>query len=215
MKQYIIKSTAEQYREKTFLTNISHFCLLHIWTKYDIVFSYNQLITFIMKNLTLPSELMAYMTESGKFVFIDDFSGWGEETQVAHFEFAPVIEGNSLIAENGDRFNLQYVSMRRGNHLTVQLRDNNEDTCQELKLADLPLFQDFNVIIWTSNEALRGFAPLCNSKLELALFLQNLADYGDPKDYALDRIKSDMAALAIFLYRNNPEKTTSILDELE
>ena len=168
-----------------------------------------------MKNLTLPSELMAYMTESGKFVFIDDFSGWGEETQVAHFEFAPVIEGNSLIAENGDRFNLQYVPMRRGNHLTVQLRDNNEDSCQELKLADLPLFQDFNVIIWTSNEALRGFAPLCNSKLELALFLQNLADYGDTKDYALDRIKSDMAALAIFLYRNNPEKTTSILDELE
>ena len=86
--------------------------------------------------------------------------------------------------------------MRRGNHLTVQLRDHETGNCKNIKLADLPLFQDFDVVIWTGGETLRGFAPLCSNKLELGLFLQNLADYGNQKDYALDRIKSDMAALA-------------------
>ena len=168
-----------------------------------------------MKNLNLPSELMAYMTENGKFVFVDDFSGWEEEAQIAHFELAPAMEGNTLVAENGDHFILQYVSMRRGNHLTVQLRDHETGNCKNIKLADLPLFQDFDVVIWTGGETLRGFAPLCSNKLELGLFLQNLADYGNQKDYALDRIKSDMAALAIFLYRNTPEKTKSVIDELD
>lgn len=30
-----------------------------------------------MKNLALPSELMAFINESGKFVFINDFSRMG------------------------------------------------------------------------------------------------------------------------------------------
>lgn len=168
-----------------------------------------------MKNLTLPTELMDYINQSGKFVFIDDFSGWGEESELKNFRRASAMEGNKLIASNGKEFCLQYVSMRKGNHLTVQLRDHNSQSYQDLELATLPLFQDFDVVIWTSGESLRGFAPLCNNKLELALFLQNLADYGDPQDYGSSWTKSEMAALAKFLYRNNPDKTKSILDELD
>ena len=93
-----------------------------------------------MKNLALPSELMAFINESGKFVFIDDFSGWGEEAQLKNFRFGPAMEGNKLIADTGEEFGFQYVSMRRGNHLTVQLRDHQEKSCQQLKLADLPIF---------------------------------------------------------------------------
>ena len=92
-----------------------------------------------MKNLALPSELMAFINESGKFVFIDDFSGWGEEAQLKNFRFGPAMEGNKLIADTGEEFGFQYVSMRRGNHLTVQLRDHREKSCQQLKLADLPI----------------------------------------------------------------------------
>ena len=130
-----------------------------------------------MKNLALPSELMAFINESGKFVFIDDFSGWGEEAQLKNFRFGPAMEGNKLIADTGEEFGFQYVSMRRGNHLTVQLRDHREKSCQQLKLADLPIFREFDVVIWTSGESLQGFAPVCGNKFELAVFLQNLEDY--------------------------------------
>jgi len=166
-----------------------------------------------MKNLNLPSELMTYMTERGKFVFVDDFSGWGEKAQLENFRFGSAIEGNKLIAANGKQFGFQCVSMRRGNHLTVQLRDHQKQTCQKLRLADLPIFKDFDVVIWTGAESLRGFAPVCGNKLELAVFLQNLEDYGDPEDYSIT--KNDMASLAKFLYKNNPNKTKSILDDLD
>lgn len=168
-----------------------------------------------MKNLSLPSELMAFINESGKFVFVNDFSGWDDKAQLKNFRFGPAMEGNKLIASNGEEFCLQYVSMRRGNHLTVQLRDHQTKTCQDLKLDTLPMFQDFDVIIWTSGESLMGFAPVCGNKFELALFLQNLADYGDPQDYSCSRTKEDMATLAKYLYRNNPDRTKSILDELD
>lgn len=168
-----------------------------------------------MKDLNLPSKLMAYMTESKKFVFVDDFNGWGNEAELKNFRNASAMEGNKLIATNGEEFALQYVSMRRGNHLTVSLRDHEVKDYQNLELANLPIFRDFDVVIWTSNEILQGFAPVCTNKLELALFLQYLEDYGDPANYYLSRMKNDMANLAKFLYKNNPEKSKSILDELE
>ena len=105
--------------------------------------------------------------------------------------------------------------MRRGNHLTVQLRDHQEKSCQQLKLADLPIFREFDVVIWTSGESLQGFAPVCGNKFELAVFLQNLEDYDAPDDYRWSRTKAEMASLAKFLYKNNPNKTKSILDDLD
>lgn len=159
-----------------------------------------------MKNLALPSELMAFINESGKFVFIDDFSGWGEEAQLKNFRFGPAMEGNKLIADTGEEFGFQYVSMRRGNHLTVQLRDHREKSCQQLKLADLPIFREFDVVIWTSGESLQGFAPVCRNKFELAVFLQNLEDYDAPDDYRWSRTKAEMASLANSCTRTTPTK---------
>ena len=135
--------------------------------------------------------------------------------ELKNFRFGPAMEGNKLIADTGEEFGFQYVSMRRGNHLTVQLRDHREKSCQQLKLADLPIFREFDVVIWTSGESLQGFAPVCGNKFELAVFLQNLEDYDAPDDYRWSRTKAEMASLAKFLYKNNPNKTKSILDDLD
>lgn len=167
-----------------------------------------------MKRIELPSELMAYMCESGKFVFVNDFEGWGPEADLKHFKRFGSMEGNGLQAENGEQFAFQYVSFRRGNGLTVQLRDREKRTSEHLSLADLPLFKDFDVVIWTSGESLQGFAPICDNELDLAIFIRKLQEWGEAGDYGLQRKLEDMINLAIFLYKNNPEKTSSILDEI-
>ena len=167
-----------------------------------------------MKQIELPSELMAYMTEKNKFVFVNDFSGWGPEADIKHFKRICEMEGNGLQAENGEEFAFQCVSFRRGNGLTVQLRDHEKDTCEQLPLADLPLFKDFDVVIWTSGESLQGFAPVFSDKLDLALFIRKLQEWGEAGDYGLQRKLGEMIRLAMFLYKNNPEKIPSIWDEI-
>lgn len=167
-----------------------------------------------MKRIELPSELMAYIFGVGKFVFVNDFSGWGPEADLAHFKRIALMEGNGLLAENGEEFAFQCVSFRRGNALTVQLRDHIKNTCERLSLADLPLFKDFDVVIWTSGESLQGFSPVFADKLDLALFIRKVQEWGEAGDYGLQRKLGEMINLAIFLYKNNPEKTSSILDEI-
>ena len=167
-----------------------------------------------MKQVELPSELMAYMCERNKFVFVNDFEGWDPEADLKHFKRFGSMEGNGLQAENGEQFAFQCVSFRRGNALIVQLRNHEQNTSERLPLADLPLFKDFDVVIWTSGEALQGFAPICDNKLDLAIFIRKLQEYGNAEDYGLQRKLEDMINLAIFLYKNNPEKTSSILDEI-
>lgn len=167
-----------------------------------------------MKQIELPSELMAYMCENGKFVFVNDFEGWGPEADLKHFKRIGLMEGNGLQAENGEKFAFQCVSFRRGNALIVQLRDHIKNTSKQLSLADLPLFKDFDVVIWTSGESLQGFAPVFDNKLDLALFIGKLQELGEAEDYGLQRKLDEMIRLAMFLYKNNPEKTSSILDEI-
>lgn len=166
-----------------------------------------------MKTIELPSELMAYMTEKNKFVFVNDFSGWEAEADIKHFKRICEMEGNGLQAESGEEFAFQCVSFRRGNSLVVQLRDQEKNTSERLLLADLPLFKDFDVVIWTSGEALQGFAPVFSDKLDLAIFIRKLQEYGNAEDYGLQRKLGEMIKLSIFLYKNNPEKIPSILDE--
>lgn len=167
-----------------------------------------------MKQIELPSELMAYMTEKNKFVFVNDFDGWGPEADLKYFKRIGLMEGNGLVAENGEQFAFQCVSFRRGNGLTVQLRDHEKDTCEQLPLADLPLFKDFDVVIWTSGESLQGFAPVFSDKLDLALFIRKLQEWGEAGDYGVQRKLGEMIRLAMFLYKNNPEKIPSIWDEI-
>ena len=154
------------------------------------------------------------MCERNKFVFVNDFSGWGPKADLKHFKRIALMEGNGLQAENGEEFAFQCVSFRRGNGLTVQLRNTDTNKGQRLPLADLPLFKDFDVVIWTSGEALQGFAPVFSDKLDLAIFIRKLQEFGASEDYGLQRKLGEMIKLSMFLYKNNPEKTSSILDEI-
>lgn len=167
-----------------------------------------------MKRIELPSELMAYIFGVGKFVFVNDFEGWGPEADLKHFKRFGSMEGNGLQAQNGEQFAFQYVSFRRGNGLTVQLRDREKRTSERLSLADLPLFKDFDVVIWTSGESLQGFSPVFADKLDIAIFIRKLQEFGASEDYEAQRKLEEMIRLAIFLYKNNPEKVSSILDEI-
>ncbi len=183
-----------------------------------------------MKNVTLPAVLMPFVSsnQSGKFVFIDDFDGWGEKaTNLPGVEFVSALEGNGLQSiATGERWVPQCCSVRVGNHLIVQARDYDWDTrkgdFKEIKLSELPLFKDFKVVILTNNESLQAFAPVCSSKMELALFLAAVEEETEKRnrdaggyDYSWSRTASDMASLAIFLYRSNPNKEKSLLDGID
>lgn len=177
-----------------------------------------------MKNINMPAEIMSYVcsNKAGKFVFVDDFSGWNEEaTALPGVEFLSAMEGNGLKSlATGETWIPQCCSVRVGNHLTVGLRDGSK--YNSVKLSELPLFRDFPVVILTNNEALRAFAPVCNSKLELALWLAAIEEETEKRnaaaggfDWPWSQTASDMSSLAIFLYRSNPNKKTSVIDNLD
>ena len=161
----------------------------------------------------------------GTFVFINDFDGWGDEAKnISGVSFVSAMEGNGLKCDaTGEQWIPQYCSVRRGNHLKAQLRNATTNEVQEVNLGELPLFAEFPVVIITNNEALQGFAPVCSSKLELALFIAAVkeesekrnAAHKDEYDYAWSRTAEDMISLAKFLYKSNPEKRWSPLDDLD
>ena len=177
-----------------------------------------------MKKIDMPTRLLDYMGLAGKFVFVNDFTGWRtDEINIPGFTYVPSMEGNAIRSDKtGEVWGAQYCSHRRGNHLTVQLRDSETGTVENLVLAEQPLFKDFPVVIITSGESLWGFAPVCSNKMELALFIEAVREETAKRDQALDGFDyrfdgraEDMISLAKFLYRNNPDKTKCVLDEID
>lgn len=176
-----------------------------------------------MKKIEMPKRLLEYMGLAGKFVFVNDFSGWRtDEINIPGFTYVPSMEGNAIRSDKtGETWGAQYCSHRRGNHLTVQLRDSETGTVENLVLAEQPLFKDFPVVIITSGESLWGFSPICSNKMELALFIETIREEADKRDqtlgfdYRFDGRARDMVSLAKFLYRNNPSKTSCVLDEID
>ena len=166
---------------------------------------------------------------SGTFVFVDDFSGWTPEAKkISGVTFVSAMEGNGLKCEaTGERWVPQCCTLRRGNHLTVQFRDYDHADCRsvarDVVLAELPIFKDFPVVIMTNNESLQAFAPVCSSKLELALFLAAVEAETEKRnaahkakfDYYWSRVAEQMVSLAKFLYKSNPNKQKSILDDVD
>lgn len=179
-----------------------------------------------MRKIKLSQELLSCMTSPvcGTFVFISDFDGWGEKAEnIPGVTFISAMEGNGLQNKAGEQWIAQYCSIRRGNHLKAQLRNATTNEVKEVNLGELPLFKDFPVVIITNNESLCAFAPVCSSKLELALFIAAVeeeskkrnAAHKDEYDYAWSRTADEMISLAKFLYKSNPEKKWSPLDDLD
>lgn len=176
-----------------------------------------------MRKVQLPQEILSYINSGvcGTFVFINDFDGWGDEAKnIPGVSFVSAMEGNGLKCEaTGETWIPQYCSVRRGNHLRAQLRDAN---VKDINLCELQLFNNFPVVIITNNEALQGFAPVCSDKLELALFIAAVKEESEKRndasesgyDYSWSRTAEEMISLAKFLYKSNPEKKWSPLDDL-
>ena len=179
-----------------------------------------------MKKIELPTEILNGMSiygDSQCWTFVNDFVGWNEEDlKIDGFDYFSAMEGNGIRAlETKEEYLPQCCSLRRGNHLKVQVRERYGKGCQNIVLAEQPLFKDFDVVIITNGESLQAFAPVCGNKFELAMFIQALRDFvatkenGREMDWFLHQAVGSMESLAKFLYRNNPNKTKSILDELD
>lgn len=170
---------------------------------------------------------MNFMTSPvcGTFVFVNDFDGWDEQAKtIPGVSFVSAMEGNGLKNNaTGQTWIPQCNSLRRGNHLKVQFRDHENNVCKDVVLSELPLFKDFDVVIGTSCEALRYFAPVCSSKLELALFFAAIEAETEKRnacapsgyDYQWSNTADEMVSLAKFLYQSNPNKKKSLLDDLD
>ena len=180
-----------------------------------------------MRKIELPEELMNFMTSPvcGTFVFVNDFDGWDEQAKaIPGVTFVSAMEGNGLKNNaTGQTWIPQCISLRRGNHLKVQLRDHKNNICKNIQLGELPLFKDFDVVIGTSGEALQYFAPVCADKMELALFFAAVEAETEKRnaltengyDYPWSRTAEEMISLAKFLYQSNPDKKKSLLDEID
>ena len=175
----------------------------------------NNIIQTIMKK-DLILKLAQYVAGTRKYIFVNEDFGWDEkDIAIDGFEYIPSMEGNGLKATtSGETYIPQYSTIRKANHLKLQLRSyNNEKThCdEEVYLKDC----QNDIIIITNNESVVAFAPVCKSKLEVAMFIATIEKWCD-EDEGLDR-RFDMhesIALAKFLYKNTPNKVHSLIDDL-
>ena len=149
-------------------------------------------------------KILEYLTEDS-FVFVNDFNGWGEEALPEGFTWGKGgPEENCLMAADGNSLSLQSTTLRRGNHLTVSLRRNGKEV-ETVKLEDL--FPDQDVVIATSGEILRFFAPVCKSKRELIKFFAELDDFCSVhKENICWHLQGYAEDLALWLYHHNPNR---------
>lgn len=149
-------------------------------------------------------KLLNYML-TGNFVFVSDFSGWGDESDVPGFSWGEGgQEENCLVASSGENLMFQSTSLRRGNNLVVSLRDNGKEV-EKICLGDI--FPEQDVVIATSGEALSFFAPVCKDKLELAEFLTTIGKFCKNNRGKIHfGFEANAYKLALWLYKNNPNR---------
>lgn len=161
----------------------------------------------------LCEKVLSYMWENKKTTFVDMYAG-----DFMGLDTFPVMEGNGLKGKNGQKITFQYSTISRGTERDLQLRNYdvernrwNVDEC--IKIGDM--FPNREVIIITNGDALTGFAPVFDDKLDLALWLRDLQELAEKSESDLYPYSfADMRELAKFLYWNNPNKVKSIVDEL-
>lgn len=153
---------------------------------------------------------------SGKYTFIDMLSG-----DYSGLDCFGTMEGNGLRGISGETIEFQYSSLSCGTKRELQLRSYDaakKETIVDERLTIGDLFPGHEVIIITGGDSLYGFAPVFNDKLDLALWLRDLkrwhAALADEDCRIFDNTIEDMIRLAKFLYRNNPDKIASELDDL-
>ena len=164
-------------------------------------------------------ELFEFMTCNGKSVFVNDFSGWGEVAEIPGFKSFSSPEGNGIRSEaTGSEFDPQYESIRRGDHLEVQYR-NDGNLIERVTLGNL-FPKGTPVVIVTGSEALRRVCPMFKRRSEMMDWMHMICEYtmlraaaGEPVPYYWE---SNQLELARYLYENQPDKVAdqSIYDKL-
>ena len=183
---------------------------------------YQQLTYYKLKIIIMnKKEIFAIfeaITTSGQSIFVNDFDGWGERAEIPAYGFTSAMEGNGVKSHATDEEYIpQCGTIRRGNHLEVQIRQSGQ-LIKRFILGEL--FPDNHLVIVTSGEALRWFAPIFALRSELIDWLMQVHEYcilrqnqGNPVPWYWE---SEMVELAKFFYRNNPDKENdkSIYDYL-
>ncbi len=161
--------------------------------------------------------VLSYMLGNEKYTFVD-MLGCGDFSGLSTFA---IMEGNGIKGYTGETIQFQCSTLSRGTNRELQLRSydksaNKTTVDERLTIGDL--FPGHEVIILTGGDSLRGFAPVFDDKLDLALWLRDLKEWfaslSEDNRGTFSHTLGDMANLAKFLYRNNPNKAASVLDEL-
>ncbi len=161
--------------------------------------------------------VLSYMLGNEKYTFVD-MLGCGDFSGLSTFA---IMEGNGIKGYTGETIQFQCSTLSRGTNRELQLRSydksTNKTTVDErLTIGDL--FPGHEVVILTGGDSIRGFAPVFDDKLDLALWLRDLKNWHgslpENNRWAFSSALEDMVELAKFLYRNNPNKVASVLDEL-
>ena len=140
--------------------------------------------------------------QPGSFIFVNDFSGWGDEALPTGFCWGKGgQEENWLLDPDGASLMLQSTTLWRGNHLEVSLRRNGKEI-ERVKLGDF--FPEQDVVIATSGESLLFFAPVCRTKRELIRFLGRIGDFCEKHE--MRNYLDEAEDLAMWLYHHNPNR---------
>ena len=174
-----------------------------------------------MANFNLPVELLSYMgiDDKSRQVLVNSSEA---NTQIDGFTFINVYGGNGIRATLGEAYVPRQSFVCCGNNLNAQLQKNswineNKYTSDgDVLLNDY--FGDIPVVIITKDGVLQAFAPVFSDKIDLATFIRDLRVWNNihhsDNTLCAERVE-EIVTLAKFLYRNNPNKIKSTLDELD
>jgi len=163
-----------------------------------------------MENL---KKLIGYLQEEHKYIRVDDQEGWGKESGIEGFIPAIKNDGVGLRSvATGNAYTYPGATVRRGNHLEIQLRSvkptGGVEVDERVKLGDF--FPNQDVVIVTKGNVIRFFAPVIKKRSEMfsyvALLQSKLAERRAKGKKTFWNFEGDMIDLSLYLYQNHPEK---------
>ena len=163
-----------------------------------------------MENL---KKLISYLQGANKYIHLDDKQGWGKGSTVDGY--IPAIKNGGVglrAVATGNTFTNQGATIRRGNHLDVQLRSvsptGEVKVDEHIKIGDL--FPQQDIVVVTKGNVIQFFAPVIKKRSDMfkyiALLQSHLAERRAKGKKTFWNFEGDMIDLSLYLYQNNPEK---------
>ena len=172
-----------------------------------------------MENL---KKLIEYMGGTNKYIRVNDEQGWGQESSVPGCISVPTLKGNGLRSiTTGEVLNMENMSIRRANHLELQLRRQIKGSVkveETIKLGDM--FPDQDVVIASKGNVVHLLAPVIKKRSEvfsfIALLQNHLTERCARGKKTFWNYEGDMMDLALYLHRNSPDREDdkSIFDRI-